>query len=227
MNKQKLPLTIGLVLLVLGCIDGVAPIKANAGKAVIRGTSEDSSTFFGSNFQFPGTNVLVEVNNQILVPAIIQQLINQQAGAIIKNANTGNSNGSQKGVIGLLLACSSDANDAINQLQVSLSNSGASQTPTQTLVKALIGLFKFSAPSLKQKPSLSGAESQPIQEINSCHANDNDAQTNVDVPQLIAAIKAYNDIVLKSDLATLKKLSKNSDFVEIGKVLKELRTVLI
>ncbi|MBF2006449.1 hypothetical protein PCC6912_02690 [Chlorogloeopsis fritschii PCC 6912] len=227
MNKHKLPLTVGIILLVLGFIVGVAPMKANAGKAVIGGTSEDSSSFSGTNFQFPGTNALVEVNNQILVPAVIQQLINQQAGAIVKNANTGNANGSQKGVMGLLLACSFDGSDAINQLQISLSNSGASQIPTQTLVKALTGLFKYSAPSLKQKPSLSSVEAQPREEINYCHSDENYDQMSVDVTQLLAAINAYNNIVLKSDLATLKKLSKNSDFIEIGKVLKELRTILI
>lgn len=48
----------------------------------------------------------------------------------------------------------------------------------------------------------------------------------VDVSQLNAAIKAYNGIVIKSDAETLKKLSKNLEFIEIGRVLKELRAAL-
>ncbi|BAZ22072.1 hypothetical protein NIES4073_29530 [Kalymmatonema gypsitolerans NIES-4073] len=48
----------------------------------------------------------------------------------------------------------------------------------------------------------------------------------VDVSQLNAAIKAYNGIVTKSDAETLKKLSKNLEFIEIGRVLKELRAAL-
>ncbi|ARV61139.1 hypothetical protein BZZ01_23215 [Nostocales cyanobacterium HT-58-2] len=48
----------------------------------------------------------------------------------------------------------------------------------------------------------------------------------VDVGQLNTAIKAYNDIVLQSDVETLTKLSKNLEFVEIGRVLKELRAAL-
>jgi hypothetical protein len=43
---------------------------------------------------------------------------------------------------------------------------------------------------------------------------------------LNAAIKAYNGIVTKSDAETLKKLSKNLEFIEIGRVLKELRAAL-
>lgn len=51
-------------------------------------------------------------------------------------------------------------------------------------------------------------------------------QVIVDVRQLNVAIKAYNSIVLKSDEKALKKLSINPEFVEVGRVLKELRASL-
>jgi hypothetical protein len=48
----------------------------------------------------------------------------------------------------------------------------------------------------------------------------------VDINDLHNAINTYNQIIQESSPVTLQQLSENQDFVEIGKVLKELRAAV-
>jgi hypothetical protein len=47
--------------------------------------------------------------------------------------------------------------------------------------------------------------------------------TDVNLTQLNQAITAYNDIVDKADAKVLQEISKNSEFLTIGEVLRQLR----
>ncbi|MBE9251189.1 hypothetical protein IQ226_19045 [Dolichospermum sp. LEGE 00240] len=52
------------------------------------------------------------------------------------------------------------------------------------------------------------------------------ASVDVDINDLHNAITIYNQIIQESSPVTLQQLSQNQDFVEIGKVLKELRAAV-
>ncbi|MTJ49173.1 hypothetical protein FJR05_15470 [Dolichospermum sp. UHCC 0259] len=52
------------------------------------------------------------------------------------------------------------------------------------------------------------------------------AGLSVNINQLNDAIVAYNGIILSSDAETLKKLYKDTDFVGIGKILRELKAAI-
>ncbi|QSV71162.1 MAG: hypothetical protein HEQ20_10825 [Aphanizomenon flos-aquae KM1D3_PB] len=52
------------------------------------------------------------------------------------------------------------------------------------------------------------------------------ASVEVDINDLHNAINTYNQIIQESSPVTLQQLSENQDFVEIGKVLKELRAAV-
>jgi hypothetical protein len=54
----------------------------------------------------------------------------------------------------------------------------------------------------------------------------NQENADVDINQLNNAINTYNQIIQQSSPVTLQALSQSQDFVEIGNVLKELRTAV-
>ena len=48
----------------------------------------------------------------------------------------------------------------------------------------------------------------------------------MDINQLNNAITAYNQIVMESSPEVLQKLAKDPQFLEVGRVLKQLRAAL-
>ena len=52
------------------------------------------------------------------------------------------------------------------------------------------------------------------------------SQVNVDINKLNAAINAYNEIIMQSDVKTLKKLAANPEFMAIRNILNQFRTAL-
>mgnify|MGYP000624397914 CR=1 FL=1 len=63
------------------------------------------------------------------------------------------------------------------------------------------------------------SQADPVQNVNINTAN-------VDINRLNAAINAYNEIIRESSPETLKQLSKNENFLEAGRVLRQLRAAL-
>lgn len=240
MNKQTLRFSLGFLLLFPGFLVSATPLKVYAGADVVRGTSIESTSFTGETFNnrnqstpvqvVPGTNVTVEVNGKIIVTSLeVRQGLNAVASKIVRDSGCGSFIGTPdciktpKGTVVITLVQGTAATEALNKLQGSLSNAGVSPGLIIVLVNNLGGLLKdFSSATEAGTPV---AELQPIQPVSDTQL----AQINlatVDVNQLNAAIKAYNKIVQKSNLTTLRKLSKNSEFLEVGQILKELRTTL-
>jgi hypothetical protein len=230
MKKQKLRLSFGFLLLFASSVVGFMPLKVYGGTDVVQGTSVESSSFSGDTFNRVnqltpteppvGTQVSVEVNGQISLSPPVQERVNEVASKIVQVANADSTSGtnvstSTSTVISILVQ-ETASNEALNQFQASLSNSGVSQNLIAVLVNNLSGLLKgFSL------VDTSGISAAPLQSVQT-----NGEQVNVNINQLNATIKAYNQIVLKSDAKTLRNLSKNPVFVKSGQVLKELRAAL-
>ncbi|WP_414588508.1 hypothetical protein [Scytonema sp. PCC 10023] len=267
------------------------PLKVYAGQNGVNGTSVESSTFTGDTFNrtnqsaptqlVPGTNVSVEVNGTISIPQKVQQSLNNVATRIIDQSGCGDriSTGfcveTPRSTVVVILVRGVAASTAISQVQTSLSSSGVPQSLITGLVNNVAGLLKGF--DYAATPGVTVAGLQPVQLIannqlalsgekynldvsqlnasiklyNDIVLTSNTVLVNnvasllegfdsqatlgtglqlirllVDVSQLNAAIEAYNRIVIKSDAETLKKLSNNLEFVEIGRVLKELRASL-
>ena len=238
MKKQKSRLSLGFLLLSTACFVSAIPLKVYAGQDVVRGTSVESSTFSGDSFNgknqgvptIPsslGTGVSIEVNGTINVSQEIQQSLNGVARNIVQSVNSRSTTGSGSNLTSIVVAIlvqGATANTAINQIQTSLLSVGVPQSLITALVNNLAGLFQgFNSAAMSSVP-IAGV--QPVQLVASTQLAQGRENSKVDINQLNAAVKAYNNIVLKSDAQTLEKLSKNPEFLEIGRVLKELRTSL-
>lgn len=238
MKKQKSRLSLGFLLLFTGSLVSALPLKVYAGQDVVRGTSVESSSFSGDTFNgnnqgvptVPsslGTGVSIEVNGTIDLSQQIQQSLNSVAINIVQSVNSGSTTGSGSNLTSIVVAIlvqGTTANTALNQIQTSLLSVGVPQPLISALVNNLVGLFQgFNSAAMSSVP-MAGIE--PVQLVATTQLAQTRDSSKVDINQLNGAVKAYNDIVLKSDAQTLKKLSKNPEFVEIGRVLKELRTSL-
>ncbi|MBD2771777.1 hypothetical protein [Iningainema tapete] len=200
MNKH-----FGLVLLLLFAIVGSFSTRANAGSTGAVGTSVESSSFSGDNFspqnQSVPTQVVPGTNLSIDFNGQIKTpaVIQEQVNQVASKIYDQSSDCSGR-IVAMLARCST-VDVFVNEFQAFLSSTGVSQSLTTPLVKNIVGLFE------------GFATAQP-------------KAGNVNINQLNAAIKAYNRIVRKSDTKTLQELYKNSEFIELGKVLKELRAAV-
>ncbi|MBY5284134.1 hypothetical protein [Anabaena sp. PCC 7938] len=91
-----------------------------------------------------------------------------------------------------------------------LTSSDASTTPNLPSVQLPQGKLIASIKALKAGLTIAEANEAPT----------------VNVDKLNEAINIHNKIVLESDPATFQQLVRNSDFVEIGKALTELRAAI-
>jgi hypothetical protein len=111
-------------------------------------------------------------------------------------------------------------------LSGSFTAAGISPQLVTALLTSLTGLFGSTRGSLLNLP----VAATPGQLVASTKAlkpilviAQSGAAINVDINKLNDAIVAYNGIILTSEAENLRKLYKDTDFVGIGKVLKELR----
>ncbi|MEM7726152.1 MAG: hypothetical protein AAF208_07225 [Cyanobacteria bacterium P01_A01_bin.45] len=227
MNKKRKISYLSLLFLLVGCFSVILPTKSNAGKTVVNGTSIDSSSFSGDSFTpnsnntiptpAPDTNAFVETSGNIVLSPLAQQKLNRIAELILNNRSSFKNIGSvSKTLVAILTKSGGNLNNS--QFTSSLQNLGVPRVLVNSLIRELSGLIQKSdfksvkdteqSKDLSEKASVLGQESTVY----------------VDINRLNAAIVAYNKIVLKSDLKTLKKLSKNSDFLAVNQILKELRT---
>ena len=117
------------------------------------------------------------------------------------------------------------------QVAVALTNSftaaGISPQLATALVTSLTGLFGSTQGSLPNQPLAQATSGQLVASTKALKPifviAQSGAAINVDINKLNDAIVAYNGIILTSEAENLRKLYKDTDFVGIGKVLKELR----
>lgn len=226
MKKQSFFLTFAIALTFCTYLVGT-PMRVNAGPGITTGGSEDSSSSSGDNFNpgnaqppvepAPGVNVEFSGNGGLSVSTEVQNTLN----VIITNIVSQNPEpNSPSAAIIAILQGGLNAEDSMKLLQRSLENLGVSKSSVQKLVSSLVSITG------KQSASALGV---PVG-IKSLVANSaiaqNETSLNVDVNQLNIAINAYNQIVIESSPEVLQKLSKDPQFLEIGKLLKQLRTAM-
>ena len=147
MNKKKLSLSLGLVFLFVSSAISAIPLRVDAGSSPATGTTPDSSSSTGGNFSpanqtpsttaTPGTNVNVGSDGNISVSIVVQTNVNNAASSLVQQANNPNASPAFTAVIDIALQGSS----AINNVQISLTSTGASPGAVAVLLNRLAGLF--------------------------------------------------------------------------------------
>jgi hypothetical protein len=116
-------------------------------------------------------------------------------------------------------------------LTASLTSNGLPPQLAQALTGAVSNILIQSRPSTTPSfPSVQLPQERLVASIKASKAGLTIAETNeavtVNVDKLNESINIYNKIVLETDPATLQKLSRNSNFVAIGKALNTLRATI-
>lgn len=230
---NKLPLSLGLLLTFASLV--IAPIKANAGVVVTPGTTPDSSNFSGTNFvptntvpqPAPDTNVSVGETGQISAPPAVQNNVNNTAGNFV---NPPGGPVTQQSLVIIIILQGSGSQTAANTIVNLWTSFGVSTGNIQALITALRSLLKNKSAATPGLPVAQLAPGQLVASTKGFAARSviaqNSAKPNVDLNKLNDAINAYNKIVLESSPETLVKLSKDPEFLQTGKFLRELRTSL-
>ncbi|MEA5626083.1 hypothetical protein [Nostoc sp. UHCC 0251] len=228
MKKQPIFFNFALALTVFTYLMG-APMRVNAGTGNITGGSEDSSSSSGDNFNpgnaqppvEPAPGVNVEFNNNGIGTSIeIQNNLNETASNIL--SQIGNTN-TPDVIIAVVLQDGQNPEEAASQIHSCMLSLGASPSSSKSLVSALWGMARAKTDVNKEKPILATNTK--------CSATyttifDKTEPAIVNINKLNAAITAYNNIVMESNPEVLRKLGKNPQFLEVGKLLKQLRAVL-
>ncbi|WP_353930856.1 hypothetical protein WJM97_21735 [Okeanomitos corallinicola TIOX110] len=119
---------------------------------------------------------------------------------------------------------------ATERLLHSLKLGGLSQHTAKNLIRAIKQIFKTTPATTTNSSLLELKKGQLVASTKAIKPDATIAEKNtvvtVNPNKLNEAINLYNEIVMESDSETLKKLSQNSEFVEIGQALKELRSVM-
>jgi len=160
----------------------------------------------------------------ITLPPQVQVAVNQSAAAIIQTLSTTGGGGAN--VVSLLTGDAGSQAAAV-ALTDSLTAAGISPQLATALVTSLTGLFGSTQGSLPNQPLAQATSGQLVASTKALKPifviAQSGAAINVDINKLNDAIVAYNGIILTSEAENLRKLYKDTDFVGIGKVLKELR----
>ena len=191
-----------------------------------------STTIPASTATVASTSSSVTVTNSatgnsvvITLPPQVQVAVNQSAAAIIQTLSTTGGGGAN--VVSLLTGGAGSQAAAV-ALTDSLTTAGISPQKAQALVAALDGLFGSTKASLSNLPIAQATSGQLVASNKALKPilviAQSGAAINVDINKLNDAIVAYNGIILTSEAENLRKLYKDTDFVGIAKVLKELRT---
>ena len=160
----------------------------------------------------------------ITLPPQVQVAVNQSAAAIIQTLSTTGGGGAN--VVSLLTGDAGSQAAAV-ALTDSLTAAGISPQLATALVTSLTGLFGSTQGSLPNQPLAQATSGQLVASTKALKPilviAQSGAAINIDINKLNDAIVAYNGIILTSEAENLRKLYKDTDFVGIGKVLKELR----
>jgi hypothetical protein len=191
-----------------------------------------STTIPASTATVASTSSSVTVTNSatgnsvvITLPPQVQVAVNQLAAAIIQTLSTTGGGGAN--VVSLLTGDAGSQAAAV-ALTDSLTAAGISPQLATALVTSVTGLFGSTQGSLPNQPLAQATSGQLVASNKALKPilviAQSGAAINVDINKLNDAIVAYNGIILTSEAENLRKLYKDTDFVGIAKVLKELRT---
>jgi len=191
-----------------------------------------STTIPASTATVASTSSSVTVTNSatgnsvvITLPPQVQVAVNQSAAAIIQTLSTTGGGGAN--VVSLLTGDAGSQAAAV-ALTDSLTAAGISPQLATALVTSVTGLFGSTQGSLPNQPLAQATSGQLVASNKALKPilviAQSGAAINVDINKLNDAIVAYNGIILTSEAENLRKLYKDTDFVGIAKVLKELRT---
>jgi hypothetical protein len=158
----------------------------------------------------------------------VQVTVNQLAAAIVQTLSTTGGTTGGSADVGSILTGGAGSPQATVALTNSLTAAGIPPQLTTALVTSLSGLFNSTSASLPNQPiaqiisgqiTASNKTFKPVYII-----AQGSAGLNVNISKLNDAIIAYNRIILQSEPNTLRNLSRNTGFVSIGSILKQLRT---
>ncbi|MEA5619376.1 hypothetical protein VB711_16225 [Cronbergia sp. UHCC 0137] len=227
MNMQKFPLNVSLSI-VLFCTLATSSIKANANPLPNPGNSLDSSGFGVGptpGVGLPaGISVFIDGNNTAIINITSPQIVDRLR-AIASNLVRTNSP-----IPGVTLDAREETNIVItialgrpgadvsaSQLQAKLEGFGVNSFLATNLTQFLLGLLNS---PVAANPGTAIATTKDLKaDFLLSQAQD----VNVDINKLNGAIDVYNQIVQESSPVTLQKLSEDPDFLEISRILKELR----
>jgi hypothetical protein len=140
-----------------------------------------------------------------------------------------------KAVVASLAGGGAEAQGVANQLELSFNAAGVSPVLTKELLTELAAFVSSvntssitsSVPSVQLSQDQLVASNKALKTGSVlAQAVDTQANEDIDIKQFINAINIYNQILQESSPVTLQALSQNQEFLEIGKVLKELRVAI-
>jgi len=184
-------------------------------------TIESTSSSVSVTDSATGNTIVITLSPQA------QVTVNQVATAITQAL--ANTPGTSIAAVFSVLTSGAGSQQAAVSVISSLTTAGISPQLAQTLVTAITGLFSSTNASLSNLPVAQVTSGQLVASATNKALKpipviaQSGAATNVDINKLNDAIVAYNGIILASDAGTLRKLYKDTDFVGIGKILRELR----
>ncbi|TAF03812.1 MAG: hypothetical protein EAZ77_16735 [Nostocales cyanobacterium] len=189
-----------------------SPSKGKAGSASGGGNTDSDN----KESEAPGIIVKQEPDGSMkikLSPAVVYKL-NAAANRILAS-DTGHKFSSAKA----------------DKLSISLILKGVSPQLSKAFTSVLGAIFNLPGASTQPSfPSVQLPQGQLVASTKTLKASFTIAEANapetVNIDNLNEAINIYNKIILESDPATLQKLSRSSDFMEIGKALTELRAAI-
>lgn len=236
MKTRKLATSFSFLLILFTSLVS-KPMRANAGGGTTNGATAESSSYVGSSFSngagssftpfvpASGTDFSFDQDRGIIFSSEVEYRLQEVAANIINQADSGDS--VLRGV--LLGGCDlqdqrCDPKTKLAELNAKLSQLKISPKSAKKLVNFLQGLL--TSKSTSSLPGISVAESKPVHLANGNGVNENNGKFNVDVNQLNDAINAYDKIVKQSNSDVVRQLAKDPQFLEIGNILKELRTAL-
>ncbi|AFY56900.1 hypothetical protein Riv7116_4479 [Rivularia sp. PCC 7116] len=221
MKKQKLSLNLSLALIMVASLMSAMPTKVNAGEGVVNGSSVDSSSFGGGNFN-RGNSSSVQINvsaaGQVNLNAVAIRVINQVA---IDEA-VGTSGGEN-------ISSSDDKTNSTNDGNFDdiIRIDSAELSPTAAVVAILTA--RTDSRRVQNFLEKAGVNSRLIQRLTKSMQRMiriQNNQTNVDINKFSATINAYNAIIKQSDIETLKKLAADPEFMATRSILNQFRTAL-
>lgn len=240
MNAKKLITSFGFSLILLMPAI-IKPMKANAGGGSVRATTLESSSYAGDSFNNGGGNFTpftpasglgfsYDENGAITLSPDIEEHLQVVAINIINQRDTKNT------ALLALLVGGCDLQDQhchieqdIDEVKVHLYNLKIHHNLVDKLLKSLQGLLNLKSSSL---PGVHITESKSLQLqkeknlISNQTLVENNEKVNVDIRQLNTAINTYDKIVLESSPELVRQLAQDPQFLEIGNILKQLRTAL-
>ncbi len=181
---NKLPRHFALVLILLSSLV-VMPVRVNAGQAVIKGGTPESSSYSGDSFGH-------ENHFNRFFSQKIQVRVNEIASNIISNPPAVNTPG---GSIFTILRGESSANTAKDELRTTLVGLGASSRSSQELIESISGLLATNNVNIYQLSAAINAWNKVVNQLNT--ANLQQLANNPEIAKLVNDLKQLRSALKK------------------------------